>query len=58
MIILDGEEMGRSPTSVPVPTDTRLHELCIEQDDVRNCRNLTGAALSREDPYRFTVEQR
>ena len=54
-IFFEGTDYGFAPAAVPVPTDARPHELCVEIDGSRTCRNLTGAAMGFEDPYRFVI---
>jgi hypothetical protein len=54
-VFLEGVDYGRAPTTVPVPTDAKPHELCVEYKGERRCRSLTGEALAFQDPYRFDI---
>jgi hypothetical protein len=54
-VFLEGVGYGRAPTAVPVPTDAKAHELCVEYDGARTCRHLTGEAMAFQDPYRFVI---
>ena len=54
-VFLEGVDYGLAPTAVPVPTDSKPHELCVEYKGQRNCRSLTGEALAFQDPYRFVI---
>ena len=56
-VFLEGVDYGPAPTAVPVPTDARAHELCVELNSERTCRNLTGEALAFRDPYRFVINE-
>jgi hypothetical protein len=55
-VFLEGVEYGVAPTAVPVPTDQKEHELCVEYQGERSCRRLTGEALAFQDPYRFVIK--
>jgi hypothetical protein len=55
-VFLEGVEYGTAPTAVPVPTDQKEHELCVEYQGERSCRRLTGEALAFQDPYRFVIK--
>ena len=55
IVYLEGVSYGPSPTVVPVPTDSKEHELCVEYKGERTCRRLTGEALAFQDPYRFVI---
>jgi hypothetical protein len=54
-VFLEGVDYGLAPTAVPVPTDSKAHELCVEYKGQRSCRSLTGEALAFQDPYRFDI---
>ena len=54
-VYLEDVDYGLAPTAVPVPTDTKAHELCVIYKGSRTCRSLTGEALAFEDPYRFII---
>jgi len=54
-VFLEGVDYGLAPTAVPVPTDSKSHELCVEYKGQRSCRSLTGEALAFQDPYRFVI---
>ena len=56
-VFLEGVDYGLAPTAVPVPTAARAHELCVELNRERTCRNLTGEALAFRDPYRFVISE-
>lgn len=56
-VFLEGVDYGQAPTAVPVPMDAKSHELCVELDRERTCRNLTGEALAFQDPYRFVIDE-
>ena len=55
IVYLEGVSYGAAPTAVPVPTDAKEHELCVEYKGERSCRRLTGEALAFQDPYRFVI---
>ncbi|MGB0639802.1 MAG: hypothetical protein ACPGTU_10745, partial [Myxococcota bacterium] len=54
-VFFQGVDYGMAPTAVPVPSDNGEHELCLEYEGTRTCRQLTGEALAFRDPYRFIV---
>ena len=54
-VFLEGVPYGAAPTAVPVPTDQKEHELCVEYNGERTCRRMTGEALAFQDPYRFVI---
>ncbi len=54
-VLLDGVDYGEAPATVPVPTDALSHKLCVQFGVAQTCRDLTGLALSKDDPYIFKV---
>jgi hypothetical protein len=54
-VSLDGRSYGMAPVPVPVPQDKARHTLCVELGGVETCREITGSALSVEDPYVFEL---
>jgi hypothetical protein len=55
-IRLDDRSYGRSPATVPVPRDDRVHQLCAEPEGGEpTCRDVTGAGLAAQDPYEITL---
>ena len=53
---LDDRSYGRSPATVPVPQDDRVHQLCAEPAGGEpTCRDVTGAGLAAQDPYEITL---
>ncbi len=55
-VTLDGHDYGRAPTTVPVPTDEYLHELCVQKGTRIRCLNLAGEDLAERDPFLVEVE--
>ncbi|MEC8423518.1 MAG: PEGA domain-containing protein, partial [Myxococcota bacterium] len=57
-IRLDDRSYGRSPATVPVPRDDRVHQLCAEPEDgAPVCRDVTGRTLGAKDPYEFPLDE-
>jgi len=54
-LFLDEADLGVAPAVVAVPLDDREHQLCVEREGMRTCRQLTGAALASSDPYVFLI---
>jgi hypothetical protein len=54
-VLLDGVIYGSAPVTVPVPTDPHTHKLCVQYGMEKTCRDLTGLAFSKDDPYLFKV---
>ncbi|MEE2751260.1 MAG: PEGA domain-containing protein, partial [Myxococcota bacterium] len=55
-VTLDGQDYGRAPTTVPVPTDEYLHELCVQKGTRIRCLNLAGEDLAERDPFLVEIE--
>ena len=55
-VTFDGDLIGRQPVELPLPNDTRTHQLCLSKGGLESCINVTAEELASREPYQVTIE--